>query len=233
MIRLFVNSDLAENVSVCATSKQVHYLYHVMRQRVGDTVLLFNGRDGEWQASIKELSKKNGVFVPFVQTREQVEENGAILAVSLIKKDCFDLVLQKATELGVKKIIPLITARTVVHQLGMERAELIVTEASEQCERLTLPIVEKPMQLKSFLNTYVHECSLVYLSERGQTNLSKLSSDALCFMIGPEGGWAPEEIKLFEACQIPALNLGRLILRAETAAIGILAAHRFGNFALK
>lgn len=232
MIRLFTSNSLQQNVAVPATDKQVHYLYHVMRRSVSDEILLFNGQDGEWIARIDELNKKKGIFVPISQTRAQTNEAGAVLAVALIKKDCFDFILQKATELGVKKIIPLITDRTVIHQLSLDRANLIVTEAAEQCERLTIPDIEKPQLLKAFLNTASPE-TLVYLSERGESTTTLNCDKNICFIIGPEGGWSPEELQLFEHKKISALNLGQLILRAETAAISILAAHRFNIFQKK
>ncbi len=226
MIRLFTPYPLKPNSAVPMTPQQVHYLFHVMRQKCGETVLLFNGQDGEWQAVIDTLTKKNGTFMPTVQTRLQDKTHGDILAVALIKKDCFDFILQKATELGVTEIIPLITARTVVKQLNVERAQTILTEAAEQCERLDVPILHPVQTLPAFLKNRTQP--VVYLSERGTTSGNMPLHEPVCFAIGPEGGWHPDEIKLFESHpNVSALNLGRLILRAETAAISVLAAHRF------
>ena len=226
MIRLFTPYPLKQNSVVPMTQKQVHYLFHVMRQKSGETVLLFNGKEGEWQAVIDTLDKKNGSFIPTYQTRLQDETQGDILAVALIKKDCFDFVLQKATELGVKEIIPLITARTVVKQLNAERAQAILTEAAEQCERLDVPILHEVQTLQAFLKNTSQP--IVYLSERGTTSAGMSLGKKMCFAIGPEGGWHPDEIKLFQTySNVSALNLGRLILRAETAAVSVLAAHRF------
>lgn len=231
MIRLYVSENLSDKATVCLSEEQVHYLYHVMRRSVMDEVAVFNGRDGEWVAQICELTKKRGALTVVKKIREQECTKGAVLAVALIKKDNFDLILQKATELGVREIIPLMTARTVVSKLNIERAQHIVKEASEQCERLDVPEVTQPMTLKAFLTSRMTH-TIVYLSERGQQSMKMPREPDVCFVIGPEGGWTPEEIQIFEQSEraIP-LNLGRLILRAETAAIGILAAHRFDIFA--
>lgn len=229
MIRLYTHLPLHEGETVALTNEQVHYLYHVMRRTIGDEILLFNGQDGEWLGKIEVLTKKQGIVRLFHQTRQQVQTSGAVLAMALIKKDNFDLVLQKATELGVRKIIPLITDHTVVSKLNMERAENILIEAAEQCERLDVPQITEPMSLRTFLGLDVGQ--KIYLSERGQTTVSLDKHSDVCFVVGPEGGWSSAEIQSLERFDnVKALNLGRLILRAETAAIGILSAHRFDIF---
>lgn len=231
MIRLFVSDDLSADVVLNLTEEQVHYLYHVMRRSIGDEIAVFNGRDGEWCGQLTDLTKKRGRLRLSYQRLAQTDTKGAVLAMALIKKDNFDLVLQKATELGVQKIIPLITARTVVPKLNLNRAQHIVQEAAEQCERLDVPQVCEPMTLKAFLNLDENH-TIVYLSERGQTSAKITKSESVCFVVGPEGGWTDEEIQMFSTrANVQSLNLGQLILRAETAAIGILAAHRFDIFA--
>jgi 16S rRNA (uracil1498-N3)-methyltransferase len=229
MIRLYTHLSLTEGGTVSLTDNQVHYLYHVMRRTVNDEFLLFNGQDGEWLGRAEVLTKKQGIIRLIHQTQEQTQTQGPVLAISLIKKDNFDLVLQKATELGVQKIIPLLTERTVVSKLNMDRAKNIVIEAAEQCERLDIPQIVEPMSLKAFLQIDVGQ--KVYLSERGRTSASLDKNNPLCFVIGPEGGWSSNEITAFEQLDNTiSLNLGRLILRAETAAIGVLAAYQFDIF---
>lgn len=229
MIRLYTHLPLNMEEAVVLTDEQVHYLYHVMRRAVGDEFLLFNGKDGEWLGRAEVLTKRQGIIRLVHQTREQEVTQGAVLAMALIKKDNFDLVLQKATELGVRKIIPLITERTVVSKLNMERAKHILIEAAEQCERLDVPEITEPVLFKTFLAMDVGQ--KVYLSERGQTKGVFDQNSSVCFIVGPEGGWSLSEVQAFERMEeVKALNLGRLILRAETAAIGILAAHRFDIF---
>lgn len=231
MIRIWTHFDLTGGVPVQANEKQVHYLFHVMRVQVGETVLLFNGRDGEWVCDITELNKKRGVFMPMNQTRTQQDEPGVTLAFSLIKKDNMDLVLQKATELGVARLIPLDARRSVVHAFNRERAEAIVIEAAEQCERLSVPELGEPMTVAAFLGARPKDETVVYLAERGQTTGAIPHRTDVCFAVGPEGGWTPEEIALFEKQQKTlGLNLGRLILRAETACLAILACVRFQIF---
>lgn len=230
MIRLWTPHRLNVKEAVVLDEKQHHYVFHVMRLKRSDQVLLFNGQDGEWICTFNELSKKTAVVMPIEQTRPQVLEEGDMLAVSLIKKDNLDLVLQKATELGVSTILLLDAARSVVHGFNMERAQLIVTEAAEQCERLSVPALIAPQSVAAFLKNLSPEIPLVYLSERGQTTGVLDVQKKICFVVGPEGGWTPEECRQFE--QYPgsvSVNLGHLILRAETAAIGILAAHRFAG----
>ena len=229
MIRLYTSYSLSVGKTVCLTEDQVHYVYHVMRRSIGDEFLLFNGQDGEWLGQAEILTKKQGVIKLIRQTRPQGQTEGVVLAMALIKKDNFDLVLQKATELGVRKIIPLITERTVVSKLNLERAKHIVIEAAEQCERLDVPEITEPMPLKTFLT--LDEGQKVYLSERGQLKGKIDKTQPVCFIVGPEGGWSPAEIQAFERVEgMIALNLGRLILRAETAAISILSAYRFDIF---
>lgn len=231
MIRLFTAAKLSIGQHVYANENQVHYLFHVMRLKVGDKVLLFNGLDGEFECEIIDLNKKAGVFMPLAQTREQSVENGPVLAMSLIKKDNMDLVLQKATELGVSEIVPIVARRSVLQKMNRQRAEVIVTEAAEQCERLSIPKISEPMDVNTFLSTCRADEKIVYLSERGQTNGTVKRGEKVCFAIGPEGGWTAEELNAFKNHQAAvALNLGRLILRAETAAISVLAAYRFDVF---
>ncbi len=231
MIRLFTTSSLSVGQHVFADENQVHYLFHVMRLKIGDKVLLFNGAEGEFECEIIDLNKKTGVFMPLARTREQSVENGPVLAMSLIKKDNMDWVLQKATELGVSEIVPIIARRSVLQKMNMQRAKAIVTEAAEQCERLSVPEISEPTDVNTFLSTCRADEKIVYLSERGQTDGTVKRGEKVCFVIGPEGGWTTQELNAFESHETAvALNLGRLILRAETAAISILAAHRFDVF---
>ena len=228
MIRLWTSADLKEGQEVALDDKQQHYVFHVMRLKQNDSLALFNGRDGEWMCEFVTLSKKIAQVRPVRLLRPQVPEIGDVLALSLIKKDNLDLVLQKATELGVQAIMLIDAARSVVHGFNMERAQFIVREAAEQCERLSVPTIVAPQSMAAFLRNGPKDMPLVYLSERGKTSGKILWQKQACFVIGPEGGWTSEELHLFEChAGSVSLNLGRLILRAETAAIGVLAAHRF------
>lgn len=234
MIRLYTDFPLSGDNKVSLSEKQTHYLYHVMRLKAGDEVALFNANHGEWICRIDVLSKKGAHVVPARQTRAAQIEEGPVLAPALIKKDHFDLVLQKATELGVSKIIPILAERSVMSVLNLDRARLIVTEAAEQCERLTVPVVVPPMRVVDLIKTLSPHEKLVYLSERGRTQGALLRQDKKVFAVGPEGGWTPMELSLFSGQKgAVSLNLGDRILRAETASIAVLAADAFDIFCQK
>ena len=231
MIRLFVDLSLAENQSIPLDEKQGHYLMHVMRCRPEDRILVFNGRDGEWEAFVQAVSKKSWAVVPVRQVRKQVSDKPVILCPALIKKENFDFVLQKATELGVTDIRPIVTQRTVVRQLNKARAEATVREAAEQCERLTVPTIADPVLLPQALADLPTDVRVVYLSERGVTTAPIPKDDIVAFVIGPEGGFTPDEIDLLARRKGSlSCHLGTTILRAETAAIAILSCYAFHIF---
>lgn len=219
MIRLFVAAPLGVKQRVELPDPQVHYLLHVMRQKEGNEVALFNGRDGEWIGVLETLNKKSGVVRLERLKREQQTEPQIILCPAMIKKEHMDLVFQKATELGASEIFPLITERTVVSKLNLERAQSIVTEAAEQCERLTVPIVHEPVKLIDLWCVLPKGTRVVCLAERGETT-GEIKGDfipALC--VGPEGGWTEKELALFEKQGARFWHFGHTILRAETASI--------------
>ncbi|MBR6411779.1 MAG: 16S rRNA (uracil(1498)-N(3))-methyltransferase [Alphaproteobacteria bacterium] len=223
MIRIFANTPLGIQKTVELAENQVHYLLHVMRQKEGDKLILFNGVDGEWQSVIGVLNKKRGSVQTEKQLRPQEAESRIILCPALIKKENMDLVLQKATELGVSEIFPLVTERTVVAKLNLVRAQSIVTEAAEQCERLTVPVVHEPVKLAELWSVLPTEIQVVCLAERGKS-MGKIKGDfvpALC--VGPEGGWTDKELALFERKGAKFWHFGHTILRAETASIVALA----------
>ena len=227
MIRLFVPDSLSANQPVFLSESHLHYLRHVMRRQVGDPVLLFNGRDGEWQSTLQKLDKKSGVCLPQQQTRIQVLPEKRILCPALIKKENMDLILQKATELGVSDIYPLLTERTVVSKLNLERAQSLVIEATEQSERLTVPSIHNPQKIAAVLSQLPQNVTPICLSERGQTTAPLSAGKSYAFFVGPEGGWTPAELTFFEQNQVLFWHLGTTILRAETASIAALSCASF------
>ena len=227
MIRVFLTDKFVKGKDVSLFENQIHYLLHVMRQKEGGTISVFNGRDGEWEASIAELNKKRGRIKPVRQMRIQEEEKPLILCPAIIKKENMDLVFQKATELGVTEIYPLITARTVVPKLNKMRAQSVLIEAAEQCERLSIPTLHEPQKLEDFFRSLKVDIKPVCLAERGKTQIIK-SDKIPAFCVGPEGGWAPEEIALFQKKNADFLHLGQTILRAETASIAALTLAKWG-----
>ena len=226
MIRLFVKEKLSTGQELSLDEKQAHYLIHVMRQKEGSEILLFNSVDGEFKAKVSNVKKKNCLLQVDEKTKEFSKRAELILCPSVIKKENMDLVLEKATELGVTKIYPVITNRTVVRGFNIERARLIIQEAAEQSERLDVPEIFEPILLKDLFLKFSKEVTPVFLTERGKTGsktLSEVKNPA--FIIGPEGGFTPDEVD-FILCQknVVPLHLGDTILRAETASIAILGA---------
>ncbi len=231
MIRLFVHQDLFAGNIIIPDVKQAHYLTHVMRLKDKDIVSLFNGRDGEWEAEIQLVSKKKTVLSVQQQTVPQMERSACILCPAIIKKENMDLILQKATELGVTEIYPMITQRTVVRGFNVKRAVSIVHEACEQCERNDIPVVHEPQLLDDVLQVLGPKATIVHLAERATDSVLLDKNIVPAFLIGPEGGFADiENEKIGRCANVCRIHLGSTILRAETAAIGVLAAWQFRLF---
>ena len=226
MIRLFV-PDFRSDSPVTLTPDAVHYLFHVMRLQAGDSFAVFNGRDGEWCVRLTTLNKKEGIFMAEKQLRPQRTPAPLILCPALIKKDPMDFVLQKATEIGVTAIYPLITERTVVSRLNMDRARSTLIEAAEQSERLTVPELFEPQTPADVLRALPPDIQPICLAERQTADFRPIAGNPYALFIGPEGGWTPTELDLFRLKQVPFWHLEDTILRAETAAIAALACCRF------
>lgn len=226
MIRLFVKEKLSTGQGIFLDEKKTHYLIHVMRQKVGDSILLFNGQDGEFQSCLTEVKKKTCQLEVKEQTRDQMARRTLVLCPALIKKENMDLVLEKATELGVTDIYPLITNRTVVRGFNIERANLIVEEAAEQSERLDVPKIFNPVRLEDLFLKLGKEATPVFLTERGKSGSKLLSEIEIpAFIVGPEGGFTDSEINfILSQKNICPLHFGDTILRAETASIAVLGA---------
>ena len=150
-IRLFVAAPLLEGAEIAALPGQAHYLGHVMRRRAGEEVLLFNGADGEWRARIAAIGRDRARFEVLERTRPQLPEPDLWLCFALLKRDATDLVVEKATELGASRILPVITERTQAARVNLERLAAIATEAAEQCERLSVPALHEPVRLAELL----------------------------------------------------------------------------------
>lgn len=225
-IRLFVPAALARNTTVSATAAQAHYLATVMRRALGDTVRLFNGRDGEWTARITALGRGAGGFTVDTQILPQDcgRELDVWLAFALLKRDATDLVVEKATELGVAEIWPVVTARTNAIRVNLDRLRAISIEAAEQCERLTIPALHAPRPLAAFLEALPVSRRLVVAVERTDAPLIASDGTGSGLLVGPEGGFTPAELDVLRAHPLVTLaSLGPRILRAETAAIAGLA----------
>jgi 16S rRNA (uracil1498-N3)-methyltransferase len=223
-LRLHITADLAEGAEIATTPGQAHYLGAVMRRAVGDPVLLFNGRDGEWEGRIAALRKDKGAFTVLRQTRAQAPEPDLWLVFAPLKRDATDMVAQKATELGASALLPVFTERTNAGRVNTERLAAIATEAAEQCERLSVPAIHAPRHLSEALADWPAGRRLVVAAERRDSPPVRPFDGPCALLIGPEGGFTPLELDLLarHAFVHPA-SLGPRILRADTAAIVGLA----------
>jgi 16S rRNA (uracil1498-N3)-methyltransferase len=223
-IRLFVTAPLAAGAEIAATAGQAHYLGAVMRRAVGATVDLFNGVDGEWAARLATLRRGEASFVVDHLLRPQATEPDVWLIFALLKRDATDLVVQKATELGVAALHPVLTARTNAQRVNLARFHAIAIEAAEQSERLTVPAVHEPRPLATLLQSWPAGRRLFVAAERAGAPPIVATTEPAALLVGPEGGFTSAELDALRQHPLVSLvNLGPRILRAETAAIAGLA----------
>jgi 16S rRNA (uracil1498-N3)-methyltransferase len=221
-IRLFVAAPLLADAEIPALPAQAHYLGHVMRRHTGDEVVLFNGSDGEWLARIARQGRDSAVLHVVSQSRPQAPEPDLWLCFALLKRDATDLVVEKATELGASRILPVLTERTQAARVNLERLSAIAVEAAEQSERLTVPVLHEPQRLADLLANWPEGRRLAVAVERADA--PPLAADAGALLVGPEGGFSPGELDaLRRRAFVAPGTLGPRILRAETAAIAGLA----------
>jgi 16S rRNA (uracil1498-N3)-methyltransferase len=223
-IRIHVSAALGEGVATLLGADQARYLGTVMRQKTGDPLRVFNGRDGEWRARITDIGKRGAVLQAETLLRAQTPEPDLWLLLSVIKREALEWAIEKATELGVSEIHPIITARSQPARPNPERLMAIATEAAEQCERLTVPMIHAPRPLAVALAGWVATRSLVAAIERGNDAPPPVAQGPTALLIGPEGGFDPRELDAMRRLPflVPA-SLGSRILRAETAALVGLA----------
>ena len=227
--RLFVDAPLSGQASIPLEQGQAHYLRAVLRLQVGAKLVLFNGQDGEWLAEITDLGKKSGLALVTEKLREQTQSPDLWLLFAPLKKAATDLVFQKATELGVSAIKPVITKHSNTERMKLERAQAIVIEAAEQCERLDVPSVDIPSKLEAILADWPEDRRLFVCAEAGPANsLEKVfvahQGEKAAILIGPEGGFAVSELEfLSNQSFISLIGLGPRVLRAETAVLSALS----------
>lgn len=195
-----------------------------MRRRQGDQVLLFNGQDGEFTAEIASIDRNAITFALGEQVRPQMAAADCWLCFAPVKRDATEMIVQKATELGVSELRPVLTARTQTRQVNRERLSAIAREAAEQSERLTVPAIAEPVTLSALLASWPENRSLIVAAERRTAPPLRPNDAPSALLIGPEGGFAPEELDALARHPFVSLtSLGGTILRAETAAIAGLA----------
>jgi 16S rRNA (uracil1498-N3)-methyltransferase len=224
--RLFVSGPLAQGAAVAIGGPQAHYLSRVMRVGEGAAVMLCDDATGEWAARVVSAGKREVVLVPEMRTREREQVPDFTLCAALLKKPNFDLVLEKATELGVRRIQPVITRRCVADSLNGERALAIVTEAAEQCARTALPELAAPLKLEALLRGWPQDRALFFADETGGEPAAAAfrASGPAALLTGPEGGFDDGERTAIRALgQARAISLGPRILRGETAALAATA----------
>ena len=224
--RLFVRQRLGEQVGVELDAAQANYLGNVMRLGPGAELLLFDGTSGEWLARIAEAGKKRMTLIAEQRTREPETIPDIWLAFAPVKRAQTDWLVEKATELGVSRLLPVMTQRTVAERVKLERLESIVVEAAEQCGRTRLPDIAEPMSLKALLAAR-DERRLYFADEAGGESARKAFAPGPALILtGPEGGFTDEERSAIRAAPnaVP-VSLGPRILRAETAALAALAAY--------
>lgn len=228
--RLYVESDLSDGHEVILSDDQTHYLLHVLRAIPGNRVQLFNGRDGEWLAEIAALSKRGCTLVPLHQTRQQDCVPDLWLAFAPVKKTPADYLTQKATELGVSALVPVMTRRTVVSRVNTDRMMANAIEAAEQSDRLSVPEVRETISFDKLLAGWPTDRRILFCDEGGDAlPIAKALAMAepgggWAVFTGPEGGYDPAERAALRALPfVTPVTLGPRILRADTAALAALA----------
>ena len=222
-IRLFYSESLSINLEASLDKSQSHYLSKVMRINIGQSFSLFN-QSGEWQAKIKEINKGIVEFSVIKKLRSANNERDVWLAFAPIKLNYLNLMIQKATELGVTKFIPIITERTIVRKLNDKRLNKIIIEASEQSNRLKVPKLEKILKLNEFLKSNQNTNIIFGDLNTDNSKINFKSSDPLCILIGPEGDFTVKEREnILKLKKLISLKINKNILRSETAAISMIS----------
>ena len=227
MIRLHVPQSLAPEAAVLPTLDQSRYLTQVMRLKLGDSLLVFNGRDGEWRCVIAEILKKGVVLRTGEQVRAQAMGPDVDLLIAVVKKSALEFAVEKATELGARRVGLVVTQRTQVQHVRMDRLDAIAIEAAEQTGRLDVPMIDEPVKLTDLLDGFEAGRRLMFCDETGGAPVMGALADAgtgpWAILIGPEGGFSPEERERLRALPFTtAVSLGPRILRADTAAVAAL-----------
>ena len=225
--RLFVPPTLGEGAQVALEGPQAHYLARVMRAAPGDAVILCDDATGEWMARVADAGKRSVTLTVEQRLRAREAVPDFTLCAALIKKAGFDLILEKATELGAARIQPVLTRRCVADKLNLERARAVLVEAAEQCARTALPQLAEPVKLDALLKGWDGARTLFFADENGGENAAQqfaANRGAAALLTGPEGGFDEAERAAIRAlAQARAITLGPRILRGETAALAATA----------
>lgn len=227
MIRLHIPQPLAPGAALAPTLDQSRYLTQVMRLKAGDDLLVFNGEDGEWRCAVAEVLKKGVVLRAEEKVRDQITPPDVHLLIAVVKKAALEFAVEKATELGAARIRLIQTARTQPQHLRLDRLDAIAEESAEQTGRLDVPPVDAPVKLDALLDGWDGSRRLMFCDETGGEPaipaLRAVGEGSWAILIGPEGGFAPEERDRLRALpHAVAASLGPRVLRADTAATAAL-----------
>lgn len=225
--RLFVDQPLSDSARIRLDGPQAHYLLSVMRVKDGDVVRLFDDLSGEWLAHATDVRKRDLVLAVADQLRPRETVPDLWLCIAPTKKGRIDWVIEKACELGVDRIVPVLTRRTMVDRLNLGRLRAHAVEAAEQCGRTALPALAEPVKLPALLRDWPADRALFFADETGgipALDAMRARPGPAAILIGPEGGFDPEEREQVRAHpQAVGMALGPRILRAETAAAAATA----------
>ena len=228
LTRLYVDAPLAAGAGVALDNAQAHYLGTVLRKSTGDTVRIFNGKDGEWAAEISVLAKRKGHLIVTELLRRHHAAPDIWLLFAPVRKHRTAFIIEKATELGASKLIPVITARTQFPKLNIEKARAQIIEAAEQTERLDLPIIETPQKLETLLYGWDASRRIIFADEavsdtsRAVDAIGRMNGPC-ALLVGPEGGVTDvERDHLHNMDCVTPVSLGPRILRADTAGLSLL-----------
>lgn len=225
MIRLHVPQPLSAGAAIAPTLDQSRYLTQVMRLKAGDTLHVFNGKDGEWRVSVADVLKKGVVLRAEEQVRPQTKGPDLELIVAVVKKARVETIVEKAAELGAARVRLTITQRTNPDRIRLDRLDAIAEEAAEQTGRLDVPRVDDPVKLDAILAGWDASRRLMFCDETGGDPVASAitAPGPWSILIGPEGGFSPEERERLIALPFTtAVSLGPRVLRADTAAIAAM-----------
>ena len=224
-IRIFTEQDIYQNVNVNLVDRNINYLKNVMRCKIGDYIRLFNGRDGEWLCQIMELESKAYVIPREIYLSQNSQKNNDIWIVfSLIKSSRSKFLIEKATELGVSKIIAVKAARSNLKSINLPKAKLAAIESAEQCGRITIPQLKYYQSFGALFQKWPRGRPFIWGDKNLNDTDAKIFLDVGGLIIGPEGGFVEEEVKLFLSfSNSNPFSLGQLTLRSETAAVVMLS----------
>lgn len=229
-VRLFVEQKLSSKANIDLNYEQSHYISKVMHSHVKQQILVFNEEDGEWLTEIIKIApKKVTLYIEKQTILPQKKDYEVILCFALLKNKGSNVIVQKASELGVTLLQPIITERTNVHKINQVRLKKIAIEASEQCERVDIANIKEPMSINNLVNTWNQDIPIIMADESGKSppiteKLREIKSKSFAIMIGPEGGFTDNERSMLISKEfVIPVDMGKRIMRADTAAIAALS----------